>query len=245
MEKVTFVSQGQKIVANLSIPFPGSLGVVMSYGMEGSKDGTKWQLLAIKLYEAGIASLRFNYRGCGEGADRSDGEFENSTLGNRIKDLKSAVDFFYRTAINNSRIGIIGSSLGGMVAIAAWDKKVKVMVTLATPYQFPIPTQDRLGSIRKSQYITLSSGRKTKANFFEELNNYDASHYITKIKCPLLIIHGTADDVVPAGDSRKYYEKANEPKKLEMIQGGNHSLDEPEPLQKIVDLIVNWFKLYL
>ena len=245
MDVVTFFSQGHKIIANSSIPFNGAPGVIMSHGMEGSKDGAKWQLLAVKLYEAGIASLRFNYRGCGEGKDQSEGKFEDTTLGSRIQDFKAALDYFHGTPINNSRLGVIGSSLGGVIAIAAWDKRIKAMVTLATPYRLLMPTDSQLGNIQENDYINLPTGRKIKTKFFEEMRHYDGGHDIGQVKCPILVIHGTADEVVPVDQSRQYYDKANEPKKLERIQGGKHSLDEPTVLQHVVDLAIDWFKRYL
>lgn len=245
MDIVTFFSHGEKIIGNLSIPFNGAPGVIMSHGMEGSKDGTKWLQLATKLNDAGIASLRFNYRGCGVDKEKSEGEFEDTTLSSRIEDFKAALDFFEGTAINNSRLGIIGSSLGGMVAIAAWDKRIKVMVTLATPYQFPVLTGNQPGNIQNDDYISLPSGMKIKAKFFDEIRNYDGGYAIRQIKCPILIIHGTADDLVPIDQSQQYYKKANEPKKLERIQGGKHSLDEPAHLQHVLDLAIDWFERYL
>lgn len=241
MDTVTIFSQRQKIIANLSIPFDGAPGVIMSHGMEGSKDGNKWVTLAAKLDDAGIATLRFNYRGCGEGKDVSEGKFEDTTLSSRMQDFKSALDFFAGTVINKNRIGVIGSSLGGIVAIAAWDERIKAMVTLATPYQFPaLP-----GKINENDYVNLASGRKIKAKFFEELRHYDAARDIGQVKCPILIIYGTADEVVLFSQAQKYYEKARGPKMLERIQGGKHGLDEPEILPHVVDITISWFKRYI
>jgi fermentation-respiration switch protein FrsA (DUF1100 family) len=41
---------------------------------------------------------------------------------------------------------------------------------------------------------------------------------------PLLLIHGTADTILPDESSRMLYERAREPKKLKLIEGADHRL---------------------
>lgn len=242
---VTFCSQGEAITANLSIPFKGAPCVIMSHGLEGSKDGAKWQLLATKLYEAGIASLRFNYRGCGHGEDKSQGKFEETTLSDRIQDFKAAMDFVGGTAVDSNRLGVVGSSLGGVVAIAAWDKRIKAMVSMATPYQFPTPNEKQLRQIQDAEYFDLPSGRRIRTEFLKELWGHDTGRGVGRVKCPLLIIHGSADKDVPVDNARRVYEKANEPKQLEIIRGGSHGFDDPIHLQQVASLAFGWFRRYL
>ena len=43
---------------------------------------------------------------------------------------------------------------------------------------------------------------------------------------PLLLIHGTADEVLPAACSRDLYERAKEPKELILYEGCRHGLDQ-------------------
>jgi len=242
---VTFYSQGQAIAANLSIPFEGVPCVIMSHGLEGSKDGAKWQLLATKLYEAGIASLRFNYRGCGHGKDKSQGKFEETTLSGRIQDFRAALDFVEGKAVDGSRLGVVGSSLGGVVAIAAWDKRIKAVVAIATPYQFPTPPEEQLRHIQDAEYFNLPSGRRIRTEFLKELWHHDTGHDVGTVKCPLLIIHGSADKDVPVNDAQRLYEKVNEPKRLEIIKGGSHGFDDPIHLQQVASLALDWFRRYL
>lgn len=242
---VTFYSQGKAIMANLSIPFKGAPCVIMSHGLEGSKDGAKWQLLATKLYEAGIASLRFNYRGCGHGEDKSQGKFEETTLSGRIQDFRAALDFIEGTAVDSSRLGVVGSSLGGIVAMAAWDKRIKAVVAMATPYQFSTSTEKQLRHIKDAECFNLPSGRKIRTEFLSELWCHDTGHDVGMVKCPLLIIHGSADKDVPVDDAQRLYEKANEPKWLEIIKGGSHGFDDSIHLQQVASLAFGWFRRYL
>jgi fermentation-respiration switch protein FrsA (DUF1100 family) len=47
--------------------------------------------------------------------------------------------------------------------------------------------------------------------------------YITRVDEPVLILHGTADVVVPVEHGKNLFEAAREPKSLEIIEGGGHS----------------------
>ncbi len=239
-ESVIIHSEGKKMYGNFCLPVEGAPCVIVSHGLESSKDGDKWLVLSPRLRDAGIASLRFSYRGCGEGEEKSEGDFEDTTLTSRIADYRAAIDFVLKAKIDKSRLGAIGSSFGGMVALAAKDKRIKAMVILATPYSIPSPKRLKPGS-----YIELGSGNRLKTSFYEDLRQYNLGDDIKKIHCPLLIIQGSQDEVVPVEDAYNLYSHANEPKRLEIIDGANHVFDAPEHLEKVINLSLEWFKRYL
>jgi pimeloyl-ACP methyl ester carboxylesterase len=55
---------------------------------------------------------------------------------------------------------------------------------------------------------------------------------------PLLLIHGTADEILPDRCSRYVYGIAREPKELKLFQGARHGLDESR--EEILQLLVSW-----
>jgi dipeptidyl aminopeptidase/acylaminoacyl peptidase len=226
---------------NLHLPRKGVPVVLLSHGLESDKDGSKWLMLSERLYEAGWASLRFSYRGCGEREEKSDGDFEDTTLTGRISDYRAALDFLQQQTVDVSRIGVIGSSLGGMVALAARDERVKAMVTLATPATLHFPAEAGWNK----DHVELSSGRRLKPAFFEDVGRYDASRDINQIRCPVLIVQGTADELVRVEHARRLWQAANQPKRLEIIEGANHGFDEPAHREEVVMLSLDWFKQYL
>ena len=68
------------------------------------------------LSEFGYVTLRFDMRGCG----KSEGEFGRVICLEQVEDLGNALDFLARhPAVNPNRIGVIGSSFGGAVAVYA------------------------------------------------------------------------------------------------------------------------------
>ena len=52
---------------------------------------------------------------------------------------------------------------------------------------------------------------------------FDALAQAPKLRAPVLFVHGTADDVVPASMSQRLYAAAPEPKRMLLIEGGSHS----------------------
>ena len=217
----------------------------MSHGMEGSKDGEKWLVLASQLYQAGFSYLRFNYRGCGEGSETSEGRFEDTTLSGRIQDYQAAIDFVNTAAVDRNRLAVVGSSLGGMVAIAAYDIRPKAMVTLAAPCRLEMPPDNQFKVHQDGRFLELYSGERLNMSFFTDIGEYDVYSAVGKIGCPLLIIHGRNDKLVPLEDAHHLYEKAKEPKRLEIIKGANHSFDESKHLEQVISLTLDWLKHYI
>lgn len=244
MAFVSFSSNGFRLHGNLHVPYEGAPCVVCLHGLESSKDTTKWLSFASRLQEKGYACLRFNFRGCGEGEEKSEGRFEDVSLSARIKDYKAALKFLEATGkVDMSRLGVVGSSFGGMTAIAAKERRVKAMVVLASPYKIPrfdkpiIPKED-------GDYYILPSGRKFKKEFYDDMRKYDLLQAIKEAP-PILIIHGDSDEIVPLEHSYKLYEAASGPKSIKVIKGADHIFSRAEHLKTVIELSLEWFNKYL
>ncbi len=228
MEAVMFRSEDELIFGNLHLPRENSPCVVTLHGLESSKDSNKWLTIASRLYDEGIACLRFNFRGCGEGPERSEGRFEDVTLTGRIKDYKAALQFLQDTnKVNMHRLGVIGSSFGGMVAVAAQVKRISAVVALSTPYK-----------IEPHSLVGLEK------RFYEDLRKHDLLE-ATRSAPPTLILHGSSDEVVSFEHSQKLYEVTPEPKRLEIIEGADHVFSNSGHLDRVIDLSLDWFKKHL
>lgn len=227
----TFHSGNQKLFGNLHLPYQNAPCVITLHGLESSKDSGKWPIIAARLNDEGYACLRFNFRGCGRGSEKSEGEFEDVSLTGRIRDYKAALQFLQDTGkVDMRRLGVIGSSFGGMVAVAAQDKRIRAMVCLSTPYYLPQTTKE--------------AGRRFKKGFYDDLRKYKLLEAVRNAP-PLLILHGSSDDVVPPTHAQKLYEAAPEPKRLEIIEGADHVFSHSDQLKKVINLSLEWFKKYL
>ena len=87
--------------------------VVACHGLGASKDSDKYLLLGAELPAAGLALARFDFRGCGE----SSGDEEDTTIATRVEDLEAVMKFLAFHRRLDGRFGLLGSSLGGYVAL--------------------------------------------------------------------------------------------------------------------------------
>ncbi len=129
-EAVAFAVEGQRIMGVLhrpvdaAGPFPA---VVVLHGFTGNKMASfrKFVILARRLARLGVATLRFDYRGCGE----SEGDAAFTSIESERADARAALLWVRnRPEINAARLGVVGVSLGGVIAIEtmAEDEALKV-----------------------------------------------------------------------------------------------------------------------
>ena len=99
----------------------------------GSMDNNVIDCVEEPLISAGIAIIKFNFRGVGESSgDFTDGREEAS-------DVLSVVEFASRAPyINGSRLGVMGYSFGAWMALEAGlaTKKIKTLVSVACPQRW-------------------------------------------------------------------------------------------------------------
>lgn len=241
-EKVSFVSEGLRLVGNLHIPFDNAPCIITLHGLEGGKDGGKWPTVASQLYRAGYACLRFNFRGCGE-VEKSDGNFEDLTLSGRIEDYKAALQYVRSVeSVDSERIGVIGSSLGGMVAIAG-KQKVNAIVTMGSPYKVPRYGKPLIPQ-KEGDYYILPSKSRIKKDFYEDIQKYDLTQDVKEAP-PLMIVHGSSDEIVPVEHARTLYDSAIEPKDLQIVEGADHTFSNSSQLDEALRLAREWFDKYL
>lgn len=239
-ETVSFQVAGVTLRGDLHMPGPGAPCVVLCHGLEAHKDTEKWRTFAHNLAGAGFAALRFNFRGCGEGSECSDGAFEETTVTSRVQDLKAALDFLGTQDVDHGRIGAVGSSLGGSVVIAAEDPRLKVLVLLATAALMGLRAIDP-----SVEFRLLPSGLRLHRRFTEDAKQYDLPAALARQSKPVLILHGSVDELVPVEQAHTLYDSAAQPKRLSIIQGGDHSFHQPHHLKQIVDMTVEWLRRHL
>ena len=238
---VEFTSGGLRIAGDMRVVGAGAPCVVMSHGLESSKDGDKWSVLASAFGESGIGALRFNHRGCGQGPRASEGAFEDTTLTGRIADFRAALDTAASTAGDGAALGAIGSSFGGMVVVAARDPRVRALALLATPVAIPAPAAQEI----VDGYHYLQSGNRLRVGFFRDVARYDILAAVRDFRGPVLVVHGDRDDVVPVEHAARLHDAARGSKRLDIVPGADHMFSAPEHRERAVALCVEWFKAYL
>ena len=132
-QAVTFPSAGLKLSGVVHIPSgmrPGErrAAFIVLHGFGSNKTSSNTMQPTKVLGELGYVVLRFDMRGCGE----SEGEFGRVICLEQVEDTRSALTFLAgHPAVDPERIGVIGSSFGGAVAVytGGVDERVAAVVS--------------------------------------------------------------------------------------------------------------------
>jgi fermentation-respiration switch protein FrsA (DUF1100 family) len=126
-------------------------GIVLSHGFAGAR----YPKMARHLASLGYGVLAFDFRGYGD----SGGERGRVIPHEQAIDIKSAVTWLANSAqIDPARIGVVGSSLGGSVAIMAVAEDARVKVCVAgcplgrgdSTFRLQYDTEDKYAAFMKT-----------------------------------------------------------------------------------------------
>jgi uncharacterized protein len=172
--------------------------------------------------EAGWAGLTFTFRGTGP----SEGDF---SIEGWLADVRAAVDALHaRTDLTG--VWIAGFRLGGTLAIvtAADDERVRGIATFAAPASLQTWVRDpqwfleyarRTGVLRREDYPP------DPAAWIRAIANLDPIEAAKRVSPrPWLLVHGSADDVVPVDDARLLVEEGGDGVDLRIVANGPHRL---------------------
>jgi uncharacterized protein len=168
----------------------------------------------------GMAALTFDNRG--------HGETEGPLGAGVIDDLAALAAWLaQRPEIDGKRIGVRGSSMGGLLAIHAAaesdDIAAAVAICPAAQWMLAEDVQRVLDGRPPPAGSALSEMRIDAAALAEWLDHNDVEDAAERMASkPLMLIHARGDEVVPYTLSEKLYERAAEPKRLLLLEGGHH-----------------------
>lgn len=233
---VTFKNKRQQqLVGILHLPGEGSSPpvILMAHGFTDDKtcDNRLFVKFARHAAQQGFAVFRFDFAGSGD----SEGEFTDVTVTGEIQDLESAIEFVQDiSGTDNSRIYLVGYSLGGAVAssVAARNPRIRGFVGWAPVSDPELVLHKILGrrafvSAEKGHIAMCRNGSKQfllQPGFFSDLQNHRPLQEVAKISPrPILLIQGSADKKVLPGQTEALFQAANEPKSLYLIKNAPHS----------------------
>ncbi len=159
--------------------------------------------LAVRFAAEGMAVLLFDYRGYG-GNPGSPSE-EGLAL-----DARAARRYVLsRPDVDARRLVYFGESLGSAMAVRLSMEHPARAVILRSPFTSFV-------DLGRTHYPILPVGLILR-------DRYPSIDRITRIGCPLLVIAGANDTIVPTTQSRRLFEAALEPKRLLIIEGADHN----------------------
>ena len=157
------------------------------------------------LVEAGYNVLMYDYRGFG----KSGGSVDRRGM---IDDVKAAFAYAsQRRDLDVSRLVSFGHSLGGAKSVTALgEAPVKGLRAVVIDGAF--------ASYRSMARIV--GGRLGESLVTDELAPKDFVGKLSPV--PLLVVHGSRDEVVPVSQGLQLFESAREPKTLFEVKAGRH-----------------------
>ena len=213
---------------------------ILCHGMDSAKNSEKLIFLARSLAERGIPAMRFDFRYVGA----SSGRFADITYSGEVEDLKAAYDFVQRRRLGKTVL--FGSSMGGTVALlcAAQEPDIAAIVTLAAPVHpenFPtrMLTPKQLEHWRERGYTTYN-GQRLNVALLEDLDTLDVAQTARQVRCPVLILHGDADEVVPVAEAYELHDCLTGPKRLSIFPGVDHRFSNPLVMRQAMSEALDW-----
>ncbi|CCB86319.1 MULTISPECIES: alpha/beta hydrolase family protein [Parachlamydia] len=233
----------------ISPPYPA---ILICHGFGGDKLGRNhlYLILAQLLAKEGIATLRIDFRGCGD----SEGNFNEVTFENLLSDAKASLDFLQQdTCIDQNRLGVLGRSLGGALAVLLashtnafkticlwaplftaedWKEKWKILQKVKDPHQ--------------KEELMRVNGKKASFTFYEQLFQMCLDKELLNLnQVPLMHIQGKNDVIIAdshAQGYRKNRENIQAESKFIELPNSDHDFSHTEEQRLAIEETLTWFK---
>ena len=234
-----FTTLNKKKIKYLFIKKNSQITVVFFHGFMSDMIGAKPSAIQKFCKKQKLNFLKFEYSGHG----KSTGKFIEGNISKWTNDAKQLIKS--KTAKNKNLI-FIGSSMGSWIALnlfSFFKKKLKGFIGISSAPEFLEELMwKKFNKKTKKEIMTkkiyylehggftyplteqlILDGRKNKV-----LNNK------INLNIPIVLFHGTNDEVVPLNVSRRIFKIFRQSKKkLIKIKNGDHSLSRKSDLKKI------------
>jgi hypothetical protein len=181
--------------------------------------------LAERLSGAGYAVCLFDYRGYGgnPGSPTERGLLEDARA------VRSAIAG--RPGVDVSRLVYLGESLGTGVAVALASESAPAVLVLRSPFT-------SMADVAGYHYWFLPIPHLLRDHF-------DSLSRIPSVRCPVLVVAGDRDGIVPLELSRRLYEAVPGPKRLVTVAGADHNDADLAAGEPLIDAIIHFLGEWL
>jgi fermentation-respiration switch protein FrsA (DUF1100 family) len=173
----------------------------------------------------GFNVFLFDYRGFGYSEGKVD-------LDGAMDDFHAALKtLLNRPTVDPNKIAVFGQSLGGAIAICGlhdspYRKQLRGLVVEGVFASLRNITRSKLSEF----WLTWPLQHPLSWLVKDKLRPIDVISELSPM--PILIIHGTADKVIPYDIGEKLYKAAREPKSIWTMVGGSHIAAMTDPFMR-------------
>jgi 2,6-dihydroxypseudooxynicotine hydrolase len=190
--------------------------LVMAPGL----DSTKEELHAYEepFLARGIAILAIDGPGQGEA------EYEIPICGDYERAARAACDWIEkRPDLDAAKIGMWGVSLGGYYAprATAYEKRIKACIGISGPFEWKEIWAALPGLTREA--FRVRSHCATEADALKHAATLTMREAAPKITCPIFIVTGRQDRLVPAAHAERLAQSVSGPVELLIVEDGGHN----------------------
>ena len=200
-ESVSIKTGDQVTLHGWFIPASEEKGTLLFF--HGNAGNISHRLDSLKIFhDLGLSVLIIDYRGYG----RSQGTItENGTY----LDAEAAWNYLVETRkIPSKKIIFFGRSLGAAIAAYCAEKHTPGALILESAFTSVPDIAARLYPIFPVRILSRFQ--------------YNTKKSLLSVNCPVLIIHGPDDEIIPFENGLQLYQSAREPKTILEIQGGHN-----------------------
>ena len=180
----------------------GTSWIVMLHGDDTNRSDSKTGMLGIarELSIHGFGVFMFDLRGRGDSpaAMSSSGYFERL-------DLQGASDYLVNKGADRSRIGVLGFSLGGAVALMAGSNpnNFGAVVSDSAFADYSLVLRSSMTGIKRPLTLWLSGmDFMARSIYGIDISDISPARAISRSDTPVLVIHGEEDTVIPVDHAR-------------------------------------------
>jgi fermentation-respiration switch protein FrsA (DUF1100 family) len=245
---ISLTVEGIGIVGELYIPSEGEgktfPALCICHGIPSGKSPDPadrgYPLLAERFANAGFVTMILNFRGTGLSGGNLD-------LSGWTRDLEAVINYLSTCPeADGINLSLMGFSGGAAVSayVASHSSKVTSVILCACPSEFGQLLEQEAGSfVDHLRSIGAIRDKDFPPSVDEWLGGFERVRpvqWVDKISPrSLLIMHGAQDEVIEVKHAWSLFEKAREPKKIAIVEGGTHKLRLSE---KAMDIALKWLK---